>query len=685
MMASRSHPTPQQQIEQLRRELWRHRYLYYVLAQPEVDDSKYDALERELLRLEAAHPELVTPDSPTQRVGHAVIGDFPTVRHTSPMLSLDNAYSQADLEEWQTRLVKAAELDPAEPIEYSVEHKIDGVSVAVNYERGVLLRAVSRGDGEVGEDITHNVRTIRSLPLRLNPPFEQLEARGEVFFFRQGFLELNREREQAGLPAFANPRNCAAGTLRLQDPRIVSERELQLEFWQALAIDHRAPKDHLDGLQQLAKAGLRINRHTERVAGLEAVLAYIERWRGQRERLDYEIDGIVIKVLSATIQSRAGMTARAPRWAIAFKYAAEQARTRLQAVTVQVGRTGVLTPVAELQPVKLAGTTVSRATLHNFDEIARLDLRAGDLVIVEKGGEVIPKIVGPVVSERPSTAVAIEAPKSCPVCNQQTVRLEGEIAWRCPNEACPGRLREALRHFARRDALDIEGLGPALIEQLIETGLVRSIADLYQLRVEQLAALERMGEKSARTLVQQLERSRSKPLARLLHGLGIRHVGERAARQLARRFGDLASLRQIAQAPDAADVLESIPELGPETARSVIEYFTGAGRDLVSELEPLFAESRNEAAPVRTEGPLVGKVVVLTGTLAAMDRARATELLEQLGARVSSSVSKKTGLVIAGTAAGSNLDKARQLGVPVMDEKDWLAMLRQQGLEQGHE
>ena len=661
----------------LRRELWHHRQLYYALAAPEITDAEYDALERELAAIEAKYPDLVTPDSPTQRVGFPVTGDFPQVRHTEPMLSLENAYSEEELVDWDARLRRAAGLDEDEPLEFSVEHKIDGVSVSVTYEDGRLVRAVSRGDGAVGEEITGNVRTIRSLPLRLVGPHRALEARGEVYFPRDGFVALNAEREENGEPPFANPRNAAAGTLRMQDPRIVAARPLDLQFWQALSIDGERPPDQFAGLDELARAGLRTNPHRARLAGLPAVLDYIRIWADRRHELSYEIDGIVIKASARGIQQRAGATSKAPRWAVAFKYPAARETTRLSGVTWQVGRTGVLTPVAELDPVRLAGSTVSRATLHNLDEIARLDVRTGDTVLVEKGGEVIPKVVGPILARRPADAAPIVPPSTCPACGEPVAREEGEVALRCVNPNCPARLKETLRHFARRTAMDIEGLGPALIDQLVERGLVRDVADLYALDAERLAGLERMGEKSALNLVAQLEASRARPLHRLLYALGIRHVGERAAKLLARQFVTLDALAATARADDAAERLTAVREVGPETASSLAQFFRShAGTELLGRLaarglaleEPL----ENRAPPA---GAFAGKAVVLTGTLPTMTREEATARLEEAGARVVSAVSRKTDYVVAGTDAGSKLAKARELGIPVLDEAGMRALL----------
>ena len=527
---------PRRQVQRLREQIWRHRRLYYVDAAPELSDAEYDALEQRLRQLEQEHPELVTADSPTQRVGHPVSGDLPQVAHTTPMLSLDNVYDGDELSEWFARLRRAVGAGEGEPIDYSVEHKIDGVSVSLLYRDGVFERAVSRGDGTVGGEITVAARTIRSLPLRLTGPAAQLEVRGEVYIPRDAFEAMNAAREERGAPPLANPRNAAAGALRLQDPAEVARRPLALQVWQVVRIDDVALDRHSAALDRVEALGLPTNPHRAVLREDKAVLEYIERWREDRAALPYEIDGIVIKADLHEVRREAGSTARAPRWAIAFKYPAEQAVTLLEGVEIQVGRTGVLTPVARLRPVRLAGTRVSRATLHNFEELARRDIRIGDTVRVEKGGEVIPKVVGPVPGRRRPGAEAIAAPQVCPVCAEPVAREEGEVAVRCVNPSCPARLKETLRHFASRGCMDIEGLGPALIEQLVERGLVRDVAGLYELEVETLAGLERMGRVSAEKLVAQLAGSRRRPLNRLLAALGIRHVGLRAAQGLPAEF-----------------------------------------------------------------------------------------------------------------------------------------------------
>jgi DNA ligase (NAD+) len=667
------------EIETLRDELWRHRHLYYVLADPEISDEEYDRLEKRLAELEAQHPELASPDSPTQRVGHPVSGELPVVEHSEPMLSLENTYSIEELDAWATRLRRAAEIDADAVVRYAVEHKIDGVSVSLTFEGGRLRRAVSRGDGRVGEDITASVRTIRSIPLRLREPYRDLEARGEIFFPLDAFSELNEARAREGLAPFANPRNAAAGALRLLDPAEVAKRPLDAHFWQALRYDGRRPTTQAEGLRVLREAGLRTNPHTDVVEGLDEVKLYVATWQERRADLPYEVDGIVVKADERALRERAGMTAKAPRWAVAFKYPAERAVTRLADVVVQVGRTGVLTPVAVLDPVRLAGTTVTRATLHNFDEVERKDVRIGDHVHIEKGGDVIPKVVGPLPAKRPEDARVIAPPRECPSCGEPIERDEGGVFVRCVNPSCPARLKESLRHFARRSAMDVEGLGIALVEQLVDNELVTDVVDLYKLDQATLCGLDRMGETSAANLLARLDESRSRPLHRLLFGLGIRHVGERAARTLARRFGHLDELAAAARRDDAAAELVQLDDIGPETARSLARFFgSDAGAQLVRRLreeEIALVEPRDDDVVDGEASPIAGLTVVLTGSFEAMTRSRAKAALEALGARVTGSVSSKTDVLFAGSDAGSKLDKARELGVRVADEGELVTLL----------
>ncbi len=642
-----------------------------------LSDAEYDALERRLAALEREHPELASPDSPTQRVGVAASGDFAEVAHEVPMLSLDNVYDEGELREWAARLRRALEFDEDAELVFSVEQKIDGVSISVLYEDGRLVRAVSRGDGRVGEDVTANVRTIRSLPLELTGSARQVLARGEIYFPKAAFARLNEQREQAGEPSFANPRNAAAGTLRLIDPGVVATRPLAVQFWQALTIDGSEPESHLAGLAALESLGLVASTSRRKAGTLDEVLETIREWERSRDALEYEVDGVVIKADLRALQEQAGATSKAPRWAIAYKYPAEQVSTRLLGVEVQVGRTGTLTPVANLEPVQLAGTTVARATLHNFEEIARKDIRIGDVVLVEKGGEIIPKVLRPLLEKRSDEAEPIVPPERCPVCEEGTERDAGEVALRCVNPACPARLRESLRHFARRPAMDIEGLGPALIEQLVDRALVQDLAGLYSLRKEDLAALEKMGDVSAENLLAELARSRSQPLHRLLFALGIRHVGERAARILAQHFLHLDALLEHVEKEDAAARLEELDDIGPTTAESIVAFLRSpSGAALVARLAACGLR-RDEPAPAETssDGPFAGKTVVLTGKLTRWTRGAAKKLLEAAGAKVTGTVSKSTHLVVAGEDAGSKLAKANKLGIEVMDEAALAALL----------
>ena len=651
---------------ELRRRIAWHRKRYYVDDDPEIPDAEYDALERELAALERRWPELVAADSPTLRVGGEAATEFEAFRHPSPLLSLDNAYDEAELREWEARLLRL--LDGARP-SYVVEPKVDGLSIGLHYRDGLLVRGVTRGDGEVGEDVTRNVRTVRSIPLRLVEPVRLLEVRGEVFMPRAVFEALNQKRAEAGQPLYANPRNAAAGQVRRLDPRVTAQRRLDAFFYAIGAYEGETP---LPGTQHerldwLARLGLRTNPLNRSCPDLDAVLAGFETLRGERGALDYEIDGVVVKVDEIGLQAEAGATAKAPRWAVALKYPAQQATTVVRAIHVQVGRTGKLTPVAELEPVPLAGTTVSRATLHNEDEVARKDVRVGDTVWIEKAGEIIPQVVRVVESARRPGTEPFRFPRTCPVCGADAVREEGEVARLCANAACPAQRRERLLHYASRSGMDIQGLGEALVEQLVACGLVGDAADLYALTRERLAALERMADKSAANVIDEIERSKDRPLSRLLFALGVRHVGERAARQLAAQLG---SMDALAAADEAT--LEALPEIGPKTAASVRRFFEQpANRELVARLRragvrlEATAAERRPAPPAAS--PFLGKTVVLTGSLAGRTRHEAKALIEAAGGRVASSVTRKTHLVVAGEDAGSKLERARELGVPVVD------------------
>jgi DNA ligase (NAD+) len=648
------------EIERLREEIRRHEYLYYVLDQPEISDYEFDELMRRLRKLEAEHPECVTPDSPTQRVGGKPREGFVKVAHSSPMLSLDNALNEGELRDFDRRV---RELLGGEPYRYVVELKLDGLSMAARYENGLLVRAITRGDGLEGEDVTENARTIRSVPLRLRDGLPDIEVRGEVIMNRRAFERLNEERRAQGLPLYANPRNSAAGSLRVLDPSITAAR--QLDYYAYLLLRGGEPfiPSHWDSLAQLERLGFKVNPNRRLCCNFEELLEFIGEWETRRESLPYEIDGIVVKVDSIEQQRRLGWTAKAPRWAIAFKYAPRQAETVVENIEVQVGRTGTLTPVAHLRPVNVGGVTVSRATLHNEDEIERLGVQIGDVVAVERSGEVIPKVVRvvrPGENRRPFLM-----PRQCPVCGGEVVREPGEVASRCLNTNCPARLKESIRHFAARAVMDIDGLGEALIDQLVDKGLVKSIADLYRLRLDQLVGLERMADKSARKLLANIEASRSRPLPRLLNGLGIPFVGERTATILAETFG---SLDAIAQAD--IETLQKAEEVGPKVAHSIYTFFRQPrNRELI---ERLRAEGLQFEYAVRRRagGPLEGKTFVLTGTLPTLTREEATRLIEAAGGKVSGSVSRKTDYVVAGEEAGSKLAKARELGIPVIGERE---------------
>lgn len=662
---------------ELRPELERHSELYYVHGRPEISDREFDALMRELQDIETEHPELATPDSPTRRVGGAPLEGFEQVTHEPPMMSLDNTYSLEEAEEWVARLEKRAE---GETLSYVAELKLDGVSISVLYEGGVLTQAVTRGNGVLGDDVTENVRTIRRLPLRLDGEShpgggqklgvpERLMLRGEIYMPRGVFDRLNREREAAGQQLYVNPRNTTAGTIRLLDSREVARRGLEVAIFQS-ATD-LAPT-HSEALETLASYGLPVESKWQRCADLGEIERYIKHWREPRHDLPFDTDGVVIKVDRLDLQERLGATSKAPRWAVAYKYAAEQAPTVVKAISVQVGRTGVLTPVAELEPIFVGGTTVARATLHNYEDLARKDIRVGDTVLVEKAGEIIPKVVSVVMDKRPAGAEPFEIPTECPVCGEGVVRYEGEVAWRCVNASCPAIVRESVSHFVGRNAMDIEGLGEKLIDQLLEHKLITDYTSLYALRVPQLLGLEGWGEKSAVNLRAQIEKSKGRTLGHLLFALGIRFVGQRVGRILAEHFGDLDSLI-------AADgeQLEAVPEIGPKVAASVMQFF--ADEHNRQRLETLRAagvsltQPRAEAAS--EDSPVAGKTIVLTGALSVLKRSEAKKRLEALGARVSGSVSKKTDLVVAGEKAGSKLKKAQDLGVEVTDEAGLLEIL----------
>jgi DNA ligase (NAD+) len=666
-------PSPAARAAELRDLIRHHEERYYVHDAPEISDAEFDALMNELKAIEGDHPELVTPGSPTQRVGGRPVEGFATVEHLQPMLSLDNAYTEEDLRAFDDRVRKG--LGNGGAVEYVAELKIDGLSIALTYENGHLVRGATRGDGTRGEDVTSNVRTIRSLPLTLRggPP-GRIEVRGEVYLPRTSFERMNREREEAGEPLFANPRNAAAGTMRNLDPAQVARRALRAWVYQVVGLDDE--RSHAAVLERLKAWGLAVEPHWTRCAGIDAIVAFCERWRDGRHALEFETDGVVIKVDDLASRQRLGTTSKFPRWALAFKFPAQQARTRRRQIAVNVGRTGAVTPYAVLEPVKLAGSTISMATLHNAEDVARKDIREGDLVVIEKGGDVIPKVVRPVLEERPDASAPWQMPAECPACGSVLARPAGEVVWRCENTSCPAKMRRGLEHFASRGAMNIEGLGEALIDQLVSRGLVRDFSDLYRLDQPTVAALEsvttrdgkelkrRVGDKVAAKLLEQIDRSRGNDLARLVYGLGIRHVGERAAAVLAAAFGDMDALMA---AP--VERLEATHEIGPVLAASVRAWLDEPhNQELVARLRDAGVSMRSSRPPAPAGGPLEGKTFVLTGTLAGMTREEATAHIERLGGRVASAVSKKTSYVVVGAEPGSKAEKARALGVETLDE-----------------
>ncbi|HEU4837110.1 MAG TPA: NAD-dependent DNA ligase LigA [Pyrinomonadaceae bacterium] len=660
------------EIEKLRDELRRHDDLYYVSNAPEISDREYDELMEKLQKLEAANPELITPDSPTQRVGGRPAEGFPEVVHTRQMLSLDNSYNIDELRAFDERCRRLAE---GRKLEYVAELKIDGLSLSLQYENGLLVRGVTRGDGRIGEDVTQNARTIRSVPLRLKSQAKQidaLEVRGEAFIPRDVFERTNAEREELGEPRYMNPRNAAAGAIRQLDSRLVARRKLDM-FAYDLLVNVRKPfPTHWEALDWLDAAGFRVNPHRKLCQTIDEVIDFANEKEALRDDLGYEIDGLVVKVNSTALQDEFGATSKAPRWAIAYKYPARQASTQVRDIFVSVGRTGAITPVALLEPVFLAGTTVSRATLHNEDEIRRLDVKIGDWVMIEKSGEIIPKVLSVVTSKRTGKEKDFEPPENCPVCGGLISRPEGEVVARCVAADCTAQLMGRLLHFAARRAMRIEGLGDVLAEQLVTANLVKDVGDLYSLTLDQVAGLPRMAKKSASNLLSQIEASKSRDLSNLIYALGIRHVGERTAGILAHELGSLEKLMEA-----SVEELDAIPEIGLTVAESVRDWFDDEGNRALCD--------RLRAAGIRTEAErrssaqvderFAGKQFVLTGTLTSFTRDEARALIEARGGRVNSSVSKKTDYVVAGEAAGSKLDKAQQLGVTVIDEDEFKGMV----------
>ncbi len=667
-MAKAAPANVKKEIEELREKLRYHEYRYHVLDDPEILDAAYDRMMNRLKELEAAYPELVTPDSPTVRVGGPPREGFTTVRHARPMLSLDNAFSYDALRDWDRRVREGS---GQEKIEYIAEHKFDGLSISLQYEDGVLVRGATRGDGTTGEDVTPNVKTIRTIPLRVDSGVlkkiklaASFEVRGEVMMTRKSFEMLNQQQERAGGKIFMNPRSAAAGAVRVLDPAITAARRLDF-FAYYLLVDGKVPfAKHSESLQALKQLHFRASDDWKLCAGIEAVTAYCDDWDAKREKLAYEIDGVVIKVNSIPIQNELGYTSKAPRWAIAYKYPARQETTVVNDILVQVGRTGTLTPVGVLEPVQVGGVTVGRSTLHNMDEIERLGLQIGDTVLIERAGEVIPhvlKVVKPGKNRKP-----FRMPKHCPECGSTIHHVEGEVAYRCVNAACPAKRRESILHFAGRHAMNIDGLGDKIVDQLVDKGLVKDVADLYALKEEEVAGLERMAEKSAQNLLEEIEASKKNSLARLIYALGIQFVGERTGQLLAEHF---SSLEELADAKE--EQLEEVPEVGPKVAASIVEFFSEpANRQLILKLHNKGVHPTAEKRKVKSD-KFAGKSFVFTGGLANRSREEAGEIVQQHGGKVSGSVSKKTDYVVVGTDPGSKYDKAKELGVTILDEREF--------------
>jgi DNA ligase (NAD+) len=658
------------QIERLRKEIRRHDYLYYVLNRPRISDRQYDKLFAELKKMEAANPQFVTADSPTQRVSERPLEGFTTVRHAVPMLSMDNTYNADELRAFDERVAKQL---GSKDYDYVIELKIDGLAISLRYEEGVLVTAATRGNGEVGDDVTANVRTIRAVPLVLlggNKIPAVLEVRGEVYMPTSSFAELNRLRAEAGEPAFANPRNAAAGSLKLLDARITASRNLSFFAYATGQVSEPLAANHYESLRKFKGLGLPVNPNIKKAGDINEAIEICNGWSEKRTSLDYQIDGMVIKINRFEQRDILGATGRAPRWCISYKFAAEQAETVVESIDVQVGKSGILTPVANLTPVLLAGTTVKRASLHNFDELKRLGVGQGDTVVIEKAGEIIPQVIE--VKEKAATKVPVfEIPKTCPICGSPAVKDEDGVYIRCANRDCPGQLKERLKYFAGRGQMDIEHLGPALIDQLIENGLVENFADLYKLSQAQLAGLERMAEKSAANVIDAIEESKTRPLWRLIAALGIRHIGGQSAQILAEHFGSLSALMAAGE-----EELAEIDQIGPAMAKSIYEYFHDPENQSVIE-KLLAAGVKPEQPRKRRSEKLAGKTIVVTGTLENFSRQQAEQAIRQAGGKASSSVSKKTDFVLAGENPGGKLDKARKLGVEVIDEKQFLKMIKE--------
>jgi len=657
--------TAKSEIEKLRATLERHNRLYYE-GKPEISDFEFDQLLRRLQELEAAHPELFDPNSPSQRVGGAPIEEFRTVIHDPPMLSIDNAYTLEELHEWDARVKRGLGTDD---VEYEAELKIDGVSIDLLYENGALTRAATRGDGVRGDDVTPNVRTVRALPLRIDAKTKRIEVRGEIYISKADFAKHNARLEEEGEEPLANPRNAAAGSLRQKDPKLAAARRLSAYVYHLVAADGVRVESQSAAYALLEKLGFPLNPQKGVFANIGEVEKFIEQWREDRHKLDFEIDGIVVKVNRREQQLELGATSKAPRWAVAFKYPPEAAETVVRAINVYVGRTGAVTPVAEFDPVRIGGTKVVNASLHNFDELARKDVRIGDSIMVEKGGDIIPKVVDVLKEKRPRGAKIFHPPEICPACAQPLLKFEEEVALRCINQGCPAIVLQSITHFGSRKAMDIEGLGWQRVQAMLDAGLVTDYASIYELTVEQLAALERMGEKSARNLVEQIERSKTNDLSRLFFAIGIRMVGERAAKLLAERFQSIEALMSA-----TSEELIEVAEIGPKVAEAITFYFSvPANRERIAKMQRLGLAPRFVASA--TGSRLAGKTVVVTGTLTRFSRDEIHKLIEREGGKASGSVSSKTSYVVAGEAAGSKLEKAKSLDVPVLTEDEFLALV----------
>lgn len=658
-----------EEIIQLRHEIDRHSELYYLQDAPEISDFEFDQLLERLKELETAHPEFITPDSPTRRVGGKATSLKPFT-HTVALMSLDNSYDLDELKAFTERCEKLAE---GRKLDYVAELKIDGLSVSLHYEHGILVTGATRGDGSQGDEVTQNVKTIRSIPLKLKVDAPaHAEVRGEVFLSRSQFAKINAELEMQGEKTFANPRNCASGTLRMLDSAVVASRRLDMFPYDAFTGASKMFATHAEVFDWCGRNGFNINPHRRVCADFDELASFIAEMETVRDGLDYEIDGVVVKVNSTALQDEFGTTSKAPRWAIAYKYPARQATTRLLGIGIQVGRTGALTPVAHLEPTLLAGTTVARASLHNEDEIKRLDLKIGDYVMIEKSGEIIPQVLSVVTAKRDGTEKEFEFPRTCPVCGSDAVRPDGEAVRRCTNDICPAKVKARVLYFASRKAMDIEGLGEVLVETLVDNGSIKDVADLYNLTVDQIASLDRMAEKSGTNLIDQIEASKTRGLQRLLFGIDIRHVGERYAKILAKHFH---SIDRVAEA--SVEELDDIPEIGLAVAESVYAWFRDQRNiDLVSRLKAAGVQTETDAASTAMlDERFVGKTFVLTGKLENYTRDEAAKLIEDRGGRVSSSVSKKTDYVVAGSDAGSKLTKAESLGVTVLGEEQFSGML----------